>query len=329
MTYMALAQLPLLGFNGFLHDKTAYTATLYMSAKLFATQHATFALQYLRSSLTVPIHFERRMRLDSNRLDMLPVLDRRIKIICWSIYAVQTLLAFLVIPFTFIFRDETEDSLGNKITQVKLSMVRMDLNIASAVNVLTITMTLVALWRIKRWIKKELAEPHGRKWLCRRDGLFLIFLVLVCILFAVETFNGEQDFTSEEDKPDTIEDETKWELRNVWLTLFTVTSSLATMFILIFMIKMSRAVWSELPVEEMSRKTTMMDREVAAGWFDKTRLDLAHKFVSYTHNIPDTDERRQSLRSDRTSLLGDSDGDELSLSLIEPGSLNSPQHQLV
>ena len=93
----------------------------------------------------------------------------------------------------------------------------------------------------------------------------------------------------------------------MWLTLFTVTSSMATMFILVFMIKMSRAVWSELPEEEMDRKTTMMDREVAAGWFDKTRLDLSHRYVSFTHNIPDTDSRRQSLRSDRTSLLGDTE----------------------
>ena len=155
---MALAQLPL-GFSGFLNDnwdfdndKTSYTAILYMSAKLFAIQHVTFALQYLRSALTVPIHFERRMRLDSNRLDLLPVLDRRIKLIRWSIYAVQTLLAFLVIPFSFIFRDEATDPSGVTFKHVKLSMVRMDLSIASAVNVLTITTTLVALWRIKRWI---------------------------------------------------------------------------------------------------------------------------------------------------------------------------------
>ena len=96
---------------------------------------------------------------------------------------------------------------------------------------------------------------------------------------------------------------------------------MATIFILVFMIKMSRARWSKIPEEEADRKTTMMDREVAAGWFDKTRLDTEHKFVSFTHNVPDFDSRRDSNRSDRSSLLG--------MEEERFGSLNSEPHLLL
>ena len=102
-----------------------------------------------------------------------------------------------------------------------------------------------------------------------------------------ETAIGLLDFSviNQDDSVDS--NEGKWVLVNISNILFTIFSFLATMFILIFMVKMSRAKWSELPDEEKSRRTTMMDREVADGWFDKTRLDLDYKFVSYTHNIPE------------------------------------------
>ena len=74
-------------------------AFLAMSAKLYAVQHFTFALQYLRASLTVPLHFERRMRLDSNRLNHLPVLDRKIVLIQRLILAAQIFIAVCIIPF--------------------------------------------------------------------------------------------------------------------------------------------------------------------------------------------------------------------------------------
>ena len=166
-------------------------------------------------------------------------------------------------------------------------MVRMDFQLASTINFLTIFITIIAILRIKRWIKRELAEPHGREWKCKKDGLFVIYLALVLILFMAETAIGLLDFSviNQDDSVDS--NEGKWVLVNISNILFTIFSFLATMFILIFMVKMSRAMWSELPDEEKSRRTTMMDREVADGWFDKTRLDLDYKFVSYTHNIPE------------------------------------------
>ena len=41
-----------------------------------------------------------------------------------------------------------------------------------------------------------------------------------------------------------------------------------------------------------------MDRMVAAGWFDIMLVDLEHKFVNYTHNVPSP-----SLRSNNSSDL--------------------------
>ena len=47
-----------------------------------------------------------------------------------------------------------------------------------------------SLIRIKRWITLELAEPFGRKWLCLQDGLFVIYLVLVWLIFVVDIAIG-------------------------------------------------------------------------------------------------------------------------------------------
>ena len=54
----------------------------------------------------------------------------------------------------------------------------------------TIIAISYSLVRIKRWITQELAEPFGRKWLCRQDGLFVIYLVLACLIFMVDIAIG-------------------------------------------------------------------------------------------------------------------------------------------
>jgi len=51
---------------------------LFGSMLLFAWLLSMFALQYLRSSLTVPLHFKRRERLDSGFVRLLPDLDKQI-----------------------------------------------------------------------------------------------------------------------------------------------------------------------------------------------------------------------------------------------------------
>ena len=39
-----------------------------------------------------------------------------------------------------------------------------------------------------------------------------------------------------------------------------------------------------------------MDREVAAGWFDETLLDLEYKFKPFLHNVPDRSSLKRSRR---------------------------------
>ena len=69
---------------------------------------------------------------------------------------------------------------------------------------------------------------------------------------------------------------------------YTVINFVMTLFALYIFEKMSKAVWSKkLPEEELSRKTSQMDREVAAGWFDLMLLDMDFKFMNFKHNIPD------------------------------------------
>ena len=46
--------------------------------RVLASIHATFALQFMRASLTVPLHFERRQRLDSKYYDMIEDIDKKI-----------------------------------------------------------------------------------------------------------------------------------------------------------------------------------------------------------------------------------------------------------
>ena len=69
--------------------------------------------------------------------------------------------------------------------------------------------------------------------------------------------------------------------------VYTAVNFVATMFALFMLEKMSKAIWSKkLTEEEKSGKTSQMDREVAAGWFDIMLLDTDYKFVNYKQNIP-------------------------------------------
>lgn len=82
---------------------------------------------------------------------------------------------------------------------------------------------------------------------------------------------------------------------------FTVFTSL---FMMIYMVKMSHNTWSVLPDEQERTEVTLMDREVAAGWFDKVRPDANFRFRPYVHNVPNRD---SFLESQRDSDIG-SDG---------------------
>ena len=69
--------------------------------------------------------------------------------------------------------------------------------------------------------------------------------------------------------------------------LYTSINFAMTLFALYLLVKMSKAVWSHQHAdEELSRKTTQMDREVAAGWFDYMMVDTEFQFRNFLHNIP-------------------------------------------
>ena len=52
---------------------------------LWAGFHLLYAFQYLRSALTVPLHFERQIREDSNSNETIPMIDKKISRVTWSI----------------------------------------------------------------------------------------------------------------------------------------------------------------------------------------------------------------------------------------------------
>ena len=66
---------------------------------LFAILHNLFALQYLRSSLTVPLFFERQLRKDSNFTEMLVSIDQQITNRKWMIISIQTVLLLSGLAF--------------------------------------------------------------------------------------------------------------------------------------------------------------------------------------------------------------------------------------
>ena len=66
-----------------------------------------------------------------------------------------------------------------------------------------------------------------------------------------------------------------------------VLNFVMTMFAVYMLVKMSKATWSiKFQDSAETRKTTQMDREVAAKWFDKMMLDTEFVFRRFMHNIP-------------------------------------------
>ena len=114
---------------------------------------------------------------------------------------------------------------------------------------ITIASILYALIRTKRWIKSELAEPYGRKWKCKRDGYFVVYFTLVLISYILSSANLMAQIFNEKYKSTA--------LHHVWniLTIVDWISRLgATSFVLCFLAKMSRAIWSRrLPLEERNK----------------------------------------------------------------------------
>ena len=81
-----------------------------------------------------------------------------------------------------------------------------------------------------------------------------------------------------------------------------VLNFVMNMFAIYMLEKMSRAKWSiENDDTREAKKTTQMDREVAAGWYDYKMNDKEFKFRNFMRNIPRGS--TSTLNSDRTSNI--------------------------
>ena len=140
---------------------------------LYAWLHGIFAFQYLRASLTVLIHFNRRMRLDSGFTNLLPELDRSIFLRTCLITLLQVATGIGCILFSVIYlypaafelhKDYKShrtaiDYFGNFWPGLIIaSIATASLNLVSAITV------LVALVLVKRLISEEF--DTNRKWKC-------------------------------------------------------------------------------------------------------------------------------------------------------------------
>ena len=65
-----------------------------------------------------------------------------------------------------------------------LSVSKKLLVLATCFNLLSFTIILCALIRVKKWIDEEF--DGQRRWRCHSDGLFLIYLILLTLISIVE-----------------------------------------------------------------------------------------------------------------------------------------------
>ena len=215
-----------------------FVDTAKLSAFIFGVQHLAFALQYLRSSLTVPLYFLRQEKIEANCLRSLMKINKKIRRRKYVIIALQILLTVVMTcEIYFTFDDKERTVYGFQVLLLYL---------------ITLTSLLLSTWLINRWKRRDLV-PLGYKKSCKYEGFFATLTSLVCSTFIIDIFLF-----------------TKLNKNNFEYIypIFMVLSFLTTMFIKIFMIKMSRARWSNLAEEDSNDKITHMDREVAAEWFD-------------------------------------------------------------
>ena len=160
---------------------------------LYASLHNAFALQYLRAAVTVPQHFDRRRRLDSNFNYMLPEIDTKIakqqKIIAY----LQILTGFIclvvagayLVPYSLAIKNSISDK---DVLGQDTEKLRTPLLVTSAFltffNIYSFCLILKALLLVKKWIKEELDDL--RRWKCQREGLFLIYLCSFSALAIIE-----------------------------------------------------------------------------------------------------------------------------------------------
>ena len=125
--------------------------------------------------------------------------------------------------------------------------------VAFLIQLVTLFSMIFGSIRIRRW-QKEWLEPHGHRPSCKKEGLFLIFLLLSMALFISDLVMLVEYLL---DHPTTLG------ANSIHFKCFIVYQSMSfvnTAFILWFLVAMSHMNWSTLPEEESNRSITFMDR---------------------------------------------------------------------
>ena len=109
-------------------------------------------------------------------------------------------------------------------------------SMATLLSLGNIAVTVAASKKINKWKEDELTHL-GYKWSWKKEGLFTIYFINETILLTTLQVAAILTFTKYD----------KYTMMCVILIFFTVLSSLASLFILAFLTKMSFAKWTDLP----------------------------------------------------------------------------------
>ena len=180
---------------------------------VYSAAHNFFALQYLRSSLTVPLFFERQIKKDTNFTDKLAAIDSKITIRKWSVITAQVVILFSSLAFVASISYDWVSSIDrigvfSKWDPISLyewatnydwqNASKQLLYIAISMNLVSLAVIVIGLIKIKKWIKESF-DGH-RRWHYSKDGLFLFYfillvqlsLLLIALLIWISTVNRKE-----------------------------------------------------------------------------------------------------------------------------------------
>ena len=156
---------------------------------MYATIHSLFGMQYLRSSLTVPLYFERQITKDSNGFLKLPHYDSKIKARKWTVVASQMILLTIGLSLTVQIAFQWLNSIHMwevysiykwSLKYDWLSVCKHLLISAACLNAISLCSIFAALLIVKKWIKETF--DGERRWRCSVEGNFLLYFISLLLL---------------------------------------------------------------------------------------------------------------------------------------------------
>ena len=142
----------------------------------YGFQDIAFSLQYFRSSVTVPLYFKRREKIDINREFDVPEINKRLKVRKFAIYSSQAVVILLwIISSSFGFLNH-----GTPTTVIA--------SVIAVLYAISLTLIFFASYRIHRWKQREFTHL-GYRWSREKDGLFLFYAILLVTHFILIVFS--------------------------------------------------------------------------------------------------------------------------------------------